>query len=81
MFFVSCFLLIAVLLAFSRKPAMKRKPVIIGYVGGYRGLGLAHAQRGDTASALEALRTYVAAAPHARDVALIKKRIARLQGK
>src|SRR5215831_17563979 len=38
MFFVSCFLLIAVLLAFSRKPAMKRKPVIIGYVGGYRGL-------------------------------------------
>lgn len=50
-----------------------------GYVGGYRGLGLAYEQRGDAASALEALRVYVTAAPNARDVALIKKRIAHLQ--
>jgi tetratricopeptide repeat protein len=50
-----------------------------GYVGGYRGLGLAYEQRGDAAIALEALRAYVAAAPNARDVALIKKRIAHLQ--
>jgi regulator of sirC expression with transglutaminase-like and TPR domain len=52
-----------------------------GYVGGYRGLGLAYAQRGDTAQALAAFRTYVAAVPNARDIALVKKRIARLQGK
>ena len=52
-----------------------------GYVGGYRGLGLAYAQRGDAASAVAALKTYLAAAPGARDVALIKKRIAHLQGK
>ena len=52
-----------------------------GYVGGYRGLGLAYAQRGDTANALKALRSYAAAVPGARDIALIKKRIAHLQGK
>jgi hypothetical protein len=52
-----------------------------GYVGGYRGLGLAYAELGEKSSALEALKAYVAAAPAARDVALIKKRIARLQGK
>jgi tetratricopeptide (TPR) repeat protein len=52
-----------------------------GYVGGYRGLGLAYAQLGDTQNALEAFKTYVDAVPDARDVALIKKRIARLQGK
>ncbi|HMG55879.1 MAG TPA: tetratricopeptide repeat protein [Kofleriaceae bacterium] len=51
------------------------------YVGGYRGLGLAYAELGDRASALAALKSYVAAAPSARDVALIKKRIARLQRK
>ena len=50
-----------------------------GYVGGYRGLGLAYAQRGDNAQALEAFKTYIAAAPAARDVPLIKKRITRLQ--
>jgi tetratricopeptide repeat protein len=50
-----------------------------GYVGGYRGLGLAYEQLGDKASALAALRSYVTAAPNARDVALIKKRIAHLQ--
>lgn len=52
-----------------------------GYVGGYRGLGLAYAQAGESARALEALRTYVAAVPTARDAALIRKRIEHLQGK
>ena len=50
-----------------------------GYVGGYRGLGLAYEELGDTASALAAFRAYVAAVPTARDIALIKKRIAHLQ--
>ena len=52
-----------------------------GYVGGYRGLGLAYAQRGDRENALAALQTYVTTVPSAKDVGLIKKRIARLQGK
>ena len=50
-----------------------------GYVGGYRGLGLAYDQRGDQKEALEAFKTYVATVPGAKDVPLIKKRIARLQ--
>jgi len=49
-----------------------------GYVAGYRGLGLAFAQQGDKPKALQALRSYVAAVPNAKDVALIKARIARL---
>ncbi len=49
-----------------------------GYVAGYRGLGLAFAQQGDKVNALKALRTYVAAVPNAKDVALINARIARL---
>jgi len=49
-----------------------------GYVAGYRGLGLAFAQEGDKPKALQALRSYVAAVPNAKDVALIKARIARL---
>jgi hypothetical protein len=49
------------------------------YAAGFRGLGLAHAQRGDIGAAVMALRTYLSLAPHARDVALIKKRIAILQ--
>jgi len=52
-----------------------------GYVGGYRGLGLAYAQLGDNQKALEALQTYVSTAPNAKDITLIKKRIAHLQGK
>jgi hypothetical protein len=52
-----------------------------GYVGGYRGLGLAYAQLGVPTRAVTALKTYVEAAPNARDVPLIRKRIARLQGK
>jgi len=52
-----------------------------GYVGGYRGLGLAYAQRGDAGKALEAFRTYVRLVPGAKDVPLIEKRIARLSGK
>ncbi len=52
-----------------------------GYVGGYRGLGLAYAQLGDTPKALDAFKTYVTAVPNAKDIALIRKRIARLQGR
>lgn len=52
-----------------------------GYVGGYRGLGLAYAQLGDTPKALDAFKTYVTAVPNAKDIALIRKRIARLHGK
>jgi len=52
-----------------------------GYVGGYRGLGLAYAQRGDTQKSLEALTTYVTTVPNAKDVPLLKKRIARLQAR
>ena len=50
-----------------------------GYVAGYRGLGLAYAQKGDRANALRAFRTYIGAVPNAKDVALIRKRIAGLQ--
>jgi hypothetical protein len=50
-----------------------------GYVAGYRGLGLAYAQKGDKQNALKAFRTYIAAVPGAKDVALVKKRIAALQ--
>jgi hypothetical protein len=49
------------------------------YAPGFRGLGLAHAQQGDIGAAIMALRTYLSLAPRARDVALIKKRIAILQ--
>ncbi|MGH9885647.1 MAG: tetratricopeptide repeat protein, partial [bacterium] len=49
------------------------------YAAGFRGLGLAHAQQGDIGAAVMALRTYLSLAPNARDVALIKKRIALLQ--
>lgn len=56
---------------------------VLGYVptyaAGFRGLGLAHAQQGDIGAAVMALRTYLSLAPGARDVALIKKRIAILQ--
>ena len=51
-----------------------------GYVGGYRGLGLAYAQLGDREKALDAFKTYVTTVPGAKDVALIQKRIARLSG-
>jgi len=50
-----------------------------GYVGGYRGLGLAYEQVGDKQNALAALQAYVAAVPNARDIALIRKRIGHLQ--
>lgn len=36
--YISCFLLSVLLLAFSKGLSKKRRPVIIGYVGGYRGL-------------------------------------------
>lgn len=50
-----------------------------GYVAGYRGLGLAYAQKGDKANALRAFRTYIRAVPAAKDVPLIRKRVAALQ--
>jgi hypothetical protein len=50
-----------------------------GYVAGYRGLGLAYDQAGDTADALKALQTYVSTVPDARDVPILKKRIQSLQ--
>ncbi len=49
------------------------------YVGAYRGLGLAYAQKGDNAAAVKALRTYVSAAPGAKDAAIIRKRIQSLK--
>jgi len=45
------------------------------YVAAYRGLGLAYAKKGDRANALEALRTYLRAAPNAKDAASIRKRV------
>jgi hypothetical protein len=50
-----------------------------GYAAGYRGLGLAYAQSGQTAEAIKALKTYVKNAPTAHDVPLIRQRIERLE--
>jgi hypothetical protein len=50
-----------------------------GYVAGYRGLGLAYAQKGDKKNALKAFRTYLNAVPTAKDIALIKRRMTTLQ--
>jgi len=50
-----------------------------GYVAAYRGLGLAYAQKGENAAAAKALRTYVGAAPGAKDAAIIRKRIQTLK--
>jgi hypothetical protein len=49
-----------------------------GYVAGYRGLGLAYDKQGDAAKAAQALRTYVGAAPGARDASPLRTRIATL---
>jgi hypothetical protein len=46
---------------------------------GHRGLGLAYAQKGDRTAAIAAFREYLKLAPHAKDAALIRKRIAGLQ--
>ncbi len=48
------------------------------FAPGFRGLGLAFAQRGEAGSAVMALRVYLNMAPHAKDAALIKQRIADL---
>jgi tetratricopeptide (TPR) repeat protein len=48
------------------------------FPAGFRGLGLAYAQKGQSGLAIMSLRTYLAKAPHARDAALIKQRIAAL---
>ena len=49
------------------------------YVAGYRGLGLAYAQQGNKAQAVQAFKTYVSSVPNAKDAALIRKRITSLQ--
>ena len=45
---------------------------------GYRGLGLAYEQKGDTTAALRALKKYLKLAPGAADRAIISRRIERL---
>lgn len=50
-----------------------------GYVAAYRGLGLALVEQGDSAKAAIAFRTYLRSAPGARDAALIKKVIEKLE--
>jgi len=45
---------------------------------GYRGLGLAYEQKGETGAALRALRKYLKLAPGAADREIISRRIARL---
>lgn len=51
------------------------------YAAGYRGLGLAYAQKGDRTNAVKALRTYVRAAPGAKDAPIIRRRIDALSTK
>jgi hypothetical protein len=50
-----------------------------GYVAGYRGLGLAEAERGHTSDALASLRLYLRTVPNAHDASLIRKRVERLE--
>jgi len=58
-----------------------RQVIAMGSSTGYRGLGLAYAQQGDTQNAIAAFKKYIAMSPNAKDVALIKKRIVALGGK
>jgi hypothetical protein len=60
----------------SYKEAVEVSPT---HAFGYRGLGLAYAEKGDNAAAIAALREYLRLAPHAKDVALIRRRISGLQ--
>ena len=53
----------------------------MGSSSGYRGLGLAYAQQGDTKNAIAAFKKYLQMSPSAKDAGLIKKRISALQGK
>jgi hypothetical protein len=50
-----------------------------GYAAAYRGLGLALADRNENAKAITAFRTYLRSAPNARDAALIKKVVEKLE--
>lgn len=52
-----------------------------GYVAAYRGLGESYSEKGDRKNALKAFKLYVKTVPDADDVALIKKRIEKLQKK
>lgn len=58
-----------------------RQVIAMGSASGYRGLGLAYAQQGDTANAIAAFKKYLSVSPKAADAAVIKKRLAALQGK
>lgn len=51
----------------------------LGYIAGYRGLGLAYERAGDRSHARDAFQTYLRKAPKAKDAALIKKRLAALK--
>jgi serine/threonine-protein kinase len=51
-----------------------------GYAPAFRGLGLAHERRGDTARALRYYKRYLRAAPEARDAEAIRERVERLGG-
>ncbi len=55
-----------------------KQVVAFGSASGHRGLGLAYAQRGDKAKALQSFRSYLGAAPNAKDADAIRKRIAAL---
>lgn len=56
-----------------------RESVRLGSAAGYRGLGLAYSQRGDKARAIKSFQKYLSKMPAAKDVPLIKKRIAALR--
>ena len=58
-----------------------RQVIGMGSASGYRGLGLAYAQQGDTANAIAAFKKYLQMSPKAADAAVIRKRLAALQGK
>jgi Flp pilus assembly protein TadD len=49
-----------------------------GFAASYRGLGAAYDKQGDVSKALVAYRTYVKAAPNARDSGAVLKRIDKL---
>jgi hypothetical protein len=56
----------------SYRQALSHYP---GYIGAYRGMGLAYERKGDKVNALKALRMYVSIVPNATDVAALRKRI------
>ncbi|MEO7096035.1 MAG: tetratricopeptide repeat protein, partial [Polyangiales bacterium] len=51
-----------------------------GYAPAHRGLGFLYQRMGESAKALQALRTYLKLTPNAKDGAAIRKRIQQLGG-